>query len=293
MKKKQSLLSKLKPYLIIAPCMILVVVFIIYPVVNMFYLSFFDYDLISEKTFIGFKNYYRLLFVNIDFWAAAKNTLIYTFWVVVLLMIFALMFALWFQKSTRLNNLAQRIMYFPNICSMVAVSMIFSWLMDEEGLFNTVLEFFNLPALGWLESSSTVLLSIIIVAVWKSMGYYALLLMSSLKSIPAEINEAAELDDANPFTKFFKITLPMLSPQLFFLLITITTGSFKVFETVRLLTGGGPGNSSDVLVFYIYRYAMSYLQFGYASAGGVCLFIFLFVITVLYFKVLEPRVHYQ
>lgn len=293
MKKKQSLLSKLKPYIIIAPCMILVVLFIIYPVVNMFYLSFFEYDLITEKKFVGFDNYYRLLFVNIDFWQAAKNTLIYTFWVLVALMIFALLFALWFQKSTRLNSLAQRIMYFPNICSMVAVSMIFSWLMDEEGLFNTVLEFFNLPALRWLESSSTVLMSIIIVAVWKSMGYNALLLMSALKSIPAEINEAAELDDAKPLTKFFKITLPMLSPQLFFLLINITTGSFKVFETVRLLTGGGPGNSSDVLVFYIYRYAMSYLQFGYASAGGVCLFIFLFVITILYFKVLEPRVHYQ
>lgn len=291
--KKQSLASKLKPYIIIAPCMFLVVLFIIYPVVNMFYLSFFEYDLITEKKFIGFDNYYRLLFVNVDFWSAAKNTVIYTFFVLLFLLFFALMFALWFQKSTRLNALAQRIMYFPNICSMVAVSMIFSWLMDEKGLFNTVLNFFNLPGLRWLESSSTVLMSIIIVAVWKSMGYNALLLMSALKSIPAEINEAAELDDAKPITKFFKITLPMLSPQLFFMLINITTGSFKVFETVRLLTGGGPGNSSDVLVFYIYRYAMSYLQFGYASAGGVCLFLFLAVLTVLYFKVIEPRVHYQ
>lgn len=291
--KKQSLASKLKPYIIIAPCMFLVVLFIIYPVVNMFYLSFFEYDLITEKKFIGFDNYYRLLFVNVDFWSAAKNTVIYTFFVLLCLLFFALMFALWFQKSTRLNALAQRIMYFPNICSMVAISMIFSWLMDEKGLFNTVLNFFNLPGLRWLESSSTVLMSIIIVAVWKSMGYNALLLMSALKSIPAEINEAAELDDAKPITKFFKITLPMLSPQLFFMLINITTGSFKVFETVRLLTGGGPGNSSDVLVFYIYRYAMSYLQFGYASAGGVCLFLFLAVLTVLYFKVIEPRVHYQ
>lgn len=291
--KKQSLASKLKPYIIIAPCMFLVVLFIIYPVVNMFYLSFFEYDLITEKKFVGFDNYYRLLFVNVDFWSAAKNTVIYTFFVLLFLLFFALMFALWFQKSTRLNALAQRIMYFPNICSMVAVSMIFSWLMDEKGLFNTVLNFFNLPGLRWLESSSTVLMSIIIVAVWKSMGYNALLLMSALKSIPAEINEAAELDDAKPITKFFKITLPMLSPQLFFMLINITTGSFKVFETVRLLTGGGPGNSSDVLVFYIYRYAMSYLQFGYASAGGVCLFLFLAVLTVLYFKVIEPRVHYQ
>ena len=142
-------------------------------------------------------------------------------------------------------------------------------------------------------SSATALISVIIVTVWKGIGYYALILMSSLKAIPAEINEAAELDDAGPFAKFFKITLPMLSPQVFFLLVTITISSFKVFESVRILTDGGPGKSTDVLVFYIYRYAMTNLKFGYASAAGTFLLAVVLILTVIYFKVGDKRVHYQ
>ena len=176
---------------------------------------------------------------------------------------------------------------------MLSVAMVFQWMMDEKGLLNMVLEFFRLPALRWLNSSATALLSVIVVNVWKNIGYYALILMSSLKAIPAEINEAAELDDAKPLSKFFKITLPMLSPQVFFLLVTITISSFKVFESVRVLTGGGPGDSTQVLVYYIYRYAMTNLKFGYASAAGTFLLAVVLILTVVYFRLPGKRVHYQ
>lgn len=293
MKKKYRLGRIAAPYIMVAPCMIFLAAFTIYPTINMIYLSFFEYDLVTEKKFIGFDNYYRLFFINTDFWHAAKNTLTYTIAVVILMITFALLFALWFQKSTFLNTIAQRIMFLPHVCAALSVSMIFQWLMDEEGLFNAVLNIFNLPGLRWLNGSETALISIIIVNVWKGIGYYALIMLSALKAIPAEINEAAELDDARPLQKFFRITLPMLSPQVFFLLVTITIGSFKVFESVRLLTGGGPGNSSDVLVLYIYRYAMQNLQFGYASAAGTFLFVCVMLLTVVYFKALDRRVHYQ
>jgi sn-glycerol 3-phosphate transport system permease protein len=268
-------------------------VFTVYPVVNMVYLSFFDYNLLTPKKFIGLQNYKRLFTINVDFWNALENTAIYTLAVVILLILFALLFALWLQKSTFLNSIAQRIMFLPHICAMLSVTLVFQWMMDEKGLLNMVLEFFRLPALRWLNSSATALLSVIIVTVWKGIGYYVLILMSSLKAIPAEINEAAELDDAGPFAKFFKITLPMLSPQVFFLLVTITISSFKVFESVRILTGGGPGDSTDVLVYYIYRYAMSNLKFGYASAAGTVLLAIVLVLTILYFKAADKRVHYQ
>ena len=204
-----------------------------------------------------------------------------------------MLFALWLQKSTLLNSIAQRIMFLPHIVAMLTVAYIFQWLMDDNGLFNAVLSFFHLPVLRWLNSSTTALMSIVIVSIWKNVGYYALILLSSLKAIPSEINEAAELDDARPLLKFFKITMPMLSPQIFFLLVTITIGSFKVFESIRILTGGGPGSSTDVLVFYIYRYAISNGKYGYACAAGSVLFVILMILTIIYFKLPGKQVHYQ
>lgn len=291
--KRQGLWAAIRPYIMVAPCMFFIVVFVIYPLINMVYLSFFDYNLISEKEFVGLGNYSRLFFVNVDFGAALKNTAVYTIATVVLLISFGLLLALWFQKSTLLNRIAQRVMFLPYICAMLSVAMVFQWLMDEDGLFNAVLNVFNLPGLRWLGSSSTAMISIIIVSIWKNSGYYALILLSSLKAIPAEITEAAALDDADPLRKFFRITLPMLSPQLFFLLVTITMGSFKAFDSVRIMTAGGPGNATDTIVYYIYRYGMQHLKFGYASAAGTVLGLVLMILSVLYFRVAGKKVHYQ
>ena len=152
---------------------------------------------------------------------------------------------------------------------------------------------FNLPGLRWLNSSATAMLSIVIISVWKGIGAKALLILGSLKAIPESINEAAALDNAKPLKKFFKITLPMISPQLFYLVITSVMASFKVFESVRVLTQGGPGNSTDVLVFYIYRYAFESMKLGYASAAGVVLSIILMIFSIFYFRMLSKRVHYQ
>ena len=202
-------------YIMIAPCLAFLLVFTIYPALNMIYLSFFDYNLLTEKRFIGWDNYRRLFFVNVDFWAAFKHTVYYAIAEVVLLILLGLLFALWLQKSTLLNSIAQRIMFLPHIVAMLTVAYIFQWLMDDNGLFNAVLSFFHLPVLRWLNSSTTALMSIVIVSIWKNVGYYALILLSSLKAIPSEINEAAELDDARPLLKFFKITMPIVAADFF------------------------------------------------------------------------------
>ncbi len=288
------LMDRLRPYLMIAPCIAFLVVFTLYPVVNMIYLSFFEYDLLTPKKFVGLNNYYRLFFVNVDFWEAFKHTFYYTVAEVVLLITLGLLLAMWVRKSTFLNAIAQRVMFLPHLVAMLTVAYVFQWLMDDRsGLFNAVLNFFHLPGLNWLNSSKTALMSVVIVSIWKNVGYYALILLSSLKAIPAEIYEAADLDDARPLLKFFKITVPMLSPQIFFLLVTITMGSFKVFESIRVLTGGGPGSSTDVLVYYIYRYAISNMKYGYACAAGTILFVILMVFMVVYFRLPGKRVHYQ
>lgn len=286
-------LTKALPYLMILPAILFLVVFTFYPMFHMVYLSFFNYDMVTPKTFVGLKNYDVMFHVAIDFWPAVKNTLIYTLAVVIQLVFLSLVFAIWLQKSTFLNALCQRIMFFPYMCAVISVSMIFQWLLDEKGLINSVLEFFKLPAFGGLGNSATALLSVILISTWKNVGYYMLILLSSLKAIPAEIHEAAELDDTGAFRKFFKITVPMLSPQIFFLLITITISSFRVFETVQTLTEGGPGNSTMVLVYYIYKYAFHYFKYGYACAAGTVLLGILMILTLLYFKIVEKKVHYR
>lgn len=133
----------------------------------------------------------------------------------------------------------------------------------------------------------------VIVNIWKGTGYYALIFLSALQSIPSYLYEAAELDKANKVTVFFKITLPMLSLTLFFLVLTATIASFKVFETINIMTQGGPVNSTNTLVYYIYEYGFSFYKIGYASAVGVVLMVIVGLLTLLYFGLLHKKVHYQ
>ncbi len=284
---------KVTPYLMVLPAMAFFLVFTIYPMLDMIALSFCSYDVLSDRKFAGLSNYDYIFNQQIDFGIALKNTLVYTVSVLFFVILGALIFAVWLQKDSRVNSFAQRIMFFPHLCASIAVAMIFQWLMDENGLFNAVLALFKLPGLRWLDSSSTAMMSVVIVSVWKNIGYYALILLSSLRTIPAEIYEAAELDNTGPIRKFFRITIPLLSPQLFFILITLTIGSFKVFDSVKILTGGGPGKATMVLVFYIYQYAQLYVKYGIAAAAGTVLIVILMVLTVIYFRVVGKKVYYQ
>ena len=161
------------------------------------------------------------------------------------------------------------------------------------GLFNTVLQALGFAPVNWLNNPDTAMGCIIFMNLWKNVGYYTLIIMSALKSIPTEIYEAATLDRAGTLRTFFKITLPMLSPQIFFLLITITTGSFMVFDSINVMTAGGPGNSTEVLARYIYKYAFTLNKLGVASAACTVLMLILILITFLDFKGLEKKVHYQ
>lgn len=292
--RKYRLKNSLIPHIMQAPAMIVLVLFTFIPMLYLIYISFFSYDLITDMKFVGVDNYNRLFTIELQFWNSLWNTVVYSAAIVVFLILFALLLSIWMQEDSRLNAFAQRLMFLPHLCSGVAIALVFQWLMDDEGLINTVLNFLSLPAVRWLNDSSVAMISVIIVSLWKNMGYYALILLASLKAIPAEINEAATLDNTSPLRRFFRITLPMVSPQLFFLVVTITINSFKVFESVRILTGGGPGDATNVLVFYIYKKAFSgQVNLGLASAAGVVLMAILMVLTVLYFKLLDRKVHYQ
>ncbi|HIY22467.1 MAG TPA: sugar ABC transporter permease [Candidatus Flavonifractor merdigallinarum] len=286
---------RLTPYLLVGPAMVLLLIFVFYPLVNLVYLSFFDYNLISEKTFVGLKNYEVLFFLKTDFLQALRNTAVYTITVLFFSLLLAVLFALWLEPESRMNRFLQKSMFTPYLISMVSCAYIWSWMYDaDSGILNAMLELFGLPLSRWLNDSDLALFCVAAVAVWKSLGYYLILVLASIRTIPTEILEAAALDNTPPVRKFFRITLPMISPQLFFLLITITISSFKVFDVVRVMTDGGPGNATDVLVTYIYRYAFQMnARVGYASAAGTVLLVILMILTYFYFRVLSKRVYYR
>lgn len=285
------------PYLLIIPAMVFLVVFTLYPMINLVYLSLFQGNVMRPtKAFVGLKNYNSIFFVKQDFLVALKNTAVYTVSVVVLLILFAVLFAVWMYKDRRINRFAQTAIFTPHLIAMVSCAFIWSWILDHNsyGLINSVLRFFGIAPVQWLQSTKTAMLSVVIVNVWKSIGYYALIVLGAMKSIPVEIYEAAELDNTPSVKQFFKITLPMLSPQLFFLLITITINSFKVFDSINIMTEGGPGTSTNVLSRYIYDYAFIRSNtLGVGAAAGVVLMVILMLLTLVYFRGLENKVHYQ
>jgi len=294
-KHKKDWKTTVMPYLLLLPTFGFLLVFTYYPLVRLVWLSFRKYNLLSQDQFIGLQNYKQLFFINKDFKESVINTAVYTASSVVLLITFSILFGLWLQENRKINALTKRIIFFPHIVAGVSVSMIFAWLMNSRsGLFNQVLTIVGLPPMEWLDSSDTALGSIVGINVWKGVGYYTLIILAALGGISSEINEAAALDNTPAYRRLLCITLPMISPQVFFLLVTITISSFKVFDLVRLLTNGGPGSSTYVMVLYIYRYAFEWnRQIGYACAAGVVLMLFLLVLTVVYFKLLERKVHYQ
>lgn len=289
--------SYVSSWLMIAPATIFLLLFTIYPMFNIIHLSLFKGNAMKPyKEFVGLNNYHQLFFVKTDFLAALKNTAYYTVMALVLTIVLAVVFGVWMQRDRKINRIAQTVFFTPHLVASISCAFIWTWLYNKNdyGLFNTVLSWFGVAPLSWLNDSALAMNCVIVMNVWKSIGYYALIILAALKSIPTEIYEAAKLDNASPMKIFFKITLPMLSPQLFFLLITITTGSFKVFDSMRIMTNGGPGDSTRVLCMYIYDYAFQRNNsLGIGAAAGVILLLILILITLLDFKGLERKVHYQ
>ena len=286
--------SKWFPYLLVFPAMISMLLFTVWPMVYLAYISLTNWNLINpNRKFVGLRNYVTLFRSDV-FYKTLGNTATYTFWVVLLIMGISLLLAVWFNRNTRFHRFGQLAIFTPHIIALVSVAMVWLWLMDPDaGFLNHLLRFFGLPASQWLQSSKTSLMSIVLVSVWKSVGYYTLIILASLQSIPVEIYEAASLDNTPKWKVFLRITLPMISPQLFFLLVVMTIDSFKVFETIRVMTNGGPNYSTNVLVYFIYDNAFMNSKLGYASAAGMVLLAVVGVVTFIYFRLLSKRVHYQ
>ncbi len=273
----------------IAPSLVLLLVFSAAPLLFAFYLSFHGWNLLEPaKPFVGLGHYIELAGDGL-FWNAAKNTAIYSAYVP-LTMACALGVAILLNRKIKGVALLRAIFFLPYITSFVAISIVWQWMYDPNfGIFNWILGLFGLGPFPWLNSPSTALMALIIMAVWIHIGFQMIIFLAGLQAIPNELYEAAMIDGAGPWRRFWRITLPMLRPTTFFVLVTSIIGSFQVFTFVYVMTEGGPLHATDVIVYHIYQNAWQFLRMGYASAMSWVLFAVIFAITLIQFRLLGRR----
>jgi multiple sugar transport system permease protein len=285
-------------WLFTLPATIGFIFFVVYPVIRSLYLSFTDMTLLApdEAKFVGFKNY-ASFFSGMDplFWLSLKNTFIFAFMNVALTIVFALLVALLLNNNLKGKNIFRTIFFIPSLLPAVASAIMFRWFFDpSNGVVNSLLRLVGMSSPPiWLESAQTALLTLVIISVY-GFGGKMIIFMTGLNSISESYYEAAEIDGAGYWTKLFKITLPLLSPIIFYNILMGTIGALQVFTEGFVISGSGPGNST---LFYVLRlYNMAYKQpfrLGQASAMAWLLFIIIGFITLIYFLVSKKYVFYQ
>jgi len=267
--------------IMLAPNLIGFLLFIVGPVVVTLYLSFTEYDIITPAKFIGIDNYVTM-FSDQVIGTTLRNTFVFTLITVPCTMVLALVLAVLLDRKVKLMRFFRAAYFLPSISSMVAVAVVWQWIYNPEfGLLNYILSWFGAAPKQWLSSSDTSLVSIAIVAIWKNAGYYMLLFLAGLQGISTTYYEASELEGANVFHQLWYITIPMLRPTTMFVFIMSIIQSFQVFDAVQIMTGGGPGRSSSVLVHYLYQNAFVYFRMGYACAIAYLLFFIVLIITII------------
>ncbi|TFG96757.1 MAG: sugar ABC transporter permease [Calditrichales bacterium] len=281
----------LSAFLFLSPTLIIFSTFILFPVFFSFYLSFQQWNMFStDSSFVGFDNYMRL-FQNPDFWMVLKNTAIYTLGTVPFNMALSLGVAYLLNKKIAGKKFLRTAFFAPVIISPVAAAVIWRWIYDPNfGLLNYSLSFLGVDAINWLNDPTAAMFALIIMGVWKTFGINMVLFSAGLQGIPDQYYDAADIDGAGRLSKFWHITIPLLTPTTFFIMVMSMISSFQVFDIVYVLTSGGPLGSTKVLVFYVYEQAFQFFEMGYASAISYVLFAILFVLTMVQVKYLKYRV---
>jgi len=280
-------------FLFVLPWFIGFLLFQAAPIIQSLSLSFTEWDLMSKPLFVGFNNYVHLFSKDPLFWKSLKVTLIYALCSIPLCVITALIVALLLNQAIPGRSVLRAIYYLPAITSGVAVSMAWRLIYNPDfGLLNYLLLKFGIHGPAWLSDTKWALPSIIIMAIWAS-GATMILYLAGLQGIPRYLYEAAELDGANSFQKFTKVTLPMLTPTIFFNIVISLIGSLQIFTEAYVMTGGGPQYSTYFYSLYIYENAFRYFKMGYASALAWIIFIVILVLTILQVYLSKKWVYYE
>src|SRR3989304_459206 len=282
----------LSAFLFLSPTLVIFTTFILFPVFFSFYLSFHSWNMFSgATTFIGLENYTRM-FQSSEFWQVLGNTAVYTIGTIPINMALSLWVAHILNKKLVGRKFLRTAFFAPVIISPVAAAVIWRWMYDPNfGLINYSISFLGIDAVNWLNEPTAAMFALIIMGVWKTFGINMVLFSAGFQGIPGNYFEAAKLAGGGKWAKFWHITIPMLAPTTFFILIMSMISSFQVFDIVYVLTSGGPMGSTKVLVFYVYEYAFKFFEMGYASAISYFLFAVLFVLTMAQVKYLKSKVY--
>ena len=281
---ESRIFHKVNPaYIYIFPAAFHAIFFTLMPFLFMIVGAFFKLDLVDIKSskFVGWWNFKMVLVLDDEFWRAFVNTIIFAIVTVFLLMVVTVLMSSWLSKNTKIHNLAQTMIFTPHISSMVAVGILWVLMLDPQGIINQILAIFGIKGPNWLMDSRTSLFSVALVTVWKSIGYYCLIIIAGLQSLPKDVYEAAKLDKASKWTILRKITLPLLTPTLSFVFIMKFINAFKSFSAIDVMTQGGPQGSSMVLGYWIYNAGRVKFNYGFAMVGAIILTAMVAVFTLL------------
>lgn len=280
----------LTPFLFLIPGVIILGAFIFYPMLNAIWLSFTNYNIVTDAEFIGLENY-KVLFSDALFWKVLGQTLLYLVIVVPALVILPIFLAILVNQQVKGIGFFRSAYYVPVVTSMVVVGIAWKWVYADKGILNYILESLGLISepVNWLTSTTTSIFAVMVVTVWKGLGYYMVIYLAGLQSISDDLYEAADIDGASKWKQIWHITIPLLMPSIMIVTIMSSISAMKVFEEIYVMTGGGPLNSSKTLVFYIYEEAFDKLQMGYASAAGVVLFIITLIFSVINIKFMSKK----
>jgi multiple sugar transport system permease protein len=291
-KKKAGKLStaKLLPYLMVSPYLLFVLVFVVFPVLFCLFLTFHKWNIIAPMQFAGMDNYSRL-FQDRLFWKAIGNTLKFLLLHIPLQLIVSLSLAWLLNHKIRAVSFFRASFFMPVIVSGVVVTILWQQLLGyDTGLINKLLMSIGLHKVGWLVDPDMAIYSIAVMATWKNVGLYVILFLVGLQTVPPQYYEASELDGASRWQQFYHITLPMINPTIFMVVILSTIGGFSLFIEPYIMTGGGPLNTTLSAVLYIYKQAFQYYNMGYSATLGFFYAIMIITVVVLQKKFIEKEV---
>jgi len=272
--------------LFVLPMLVLFVIFRFVPTLGAAGMSLTDYKISGEWSFVGADNYARLL-DDPNFLSSLRVTLVYVAIYVPLTVLVALGTALLLNAVVFAKGIFRGMLFLPYVTSFVLAAVIWKWMYEFDGLLNGLLAKLDLGPVGFLQESSLVLPALAVVSVWKGFGYSMLILLAGLKSIPPSYLEAATVDGASSWQRFRQITLPLLRPALFFVIVIETIGAFQTFDTIYVMTGGGPARASYTLIYGLYDQGFRFFDFGYAATLGVVLFALVLLVSLIQRRLLD------
>ena len=278
---KRQLKQEIRGVMWTLPALVFLVLFTIYPMFNAIITSFYNWNLTGRKKYIGFYNYQKL-FDNAEVYDTIWRTVQYALIILPVTLIFGFILALLLKRSSKLNVVFRTMLFTPRVSSMVAISVVWLYIYNPQyGLLNSVLGLVGIPPVRWINDPATALPSIAAIAIWRMLGYSTVVYLGGIQNISEDVLEAATIDGANAVQTVWHITIPLVSPTTFMLLILNSIEVLKMFTTINVMTDGGPAKSTQNLVVMLYEYAFRRYQLGYASTIAVLLFVLILAINLV------------